>query len=296
MPETKIGGRDIRDSSVESVDINLSAAPTLSTISAIANFVIWDSSSTSLKTANISVVENYFNTKYPLTSDSRLSNSRPASDVFAWAKASVKPDYTKSEIGLGSVDNTSDASKYVNYATTAGGSNQLYFNLTGETVPNIESPLVAASISTLGYGSAITSGNVTVNYSNNRITAGSFKKSGGLASQFLMADGSTTTATASSWDGGFSFGSVSGYQKFSNGLIIQWGILQTSTNHNTKILFHVAFPTGCRSVQLTLFNPNGNSGSGIYTAASGVKAMDSTGFYGGSAGAGDWVNWYAIGN
>lgn len=37
--------------------------------------------------------------------DSRLSNSRPASDVYSWAKASTKPAYTKSEVGLGNVTN-----------------------------------------------------------------------------------------------------------------------------------------------------------------------------------------------
>ena len=52
--------------------------------------------------------------------DSRLSNARPASDVSAWAKASSKPSYTKSEIGLGNVDNTADANKSVKYATSAG--------------------------------------------------------------------------------------------------------------------------------------------------------------------------------
>lgn len=31
--------------------------------------------------------------------DSRLSNPRPASDVYAWAKASTKPSYTASEVG-----------------------------------------------------------------------------------------------------------------------------------------------------------------------------------------------------
>ena len=31
--------------------------------------------------------------------DSRLSNARPASDVYAWAKASSKPSYTASEVG-----------------------------------------------------------------------------------------------------------------------------------------------------------------------------------------------------
>lgn len=46
--------------------------------------------------------------------------SMPASDVAAWAKAATKPTYTKSEIGLGNVDNTADANKSVKYATSAG--------------------------------------------------------------------------------------------------------------------------------------------------------------------------------
>lgn len=48
--------------------------------------------------------------------DSRLSNARPASDVHDWAKASSKPSYTKSEVGLGNVDNTADANKTVDSA------------------------------------------------------------------------------------------------------------------------------------------------------------------------------------
>lgn len=43
--------------------------------------------------------------------------SLPASDVSAWAKAAVKPAYTKSEVGLPNVDNTSDANKPVSSAT-----------------------------------------------------------------------------------------------------------------------------------------------------------------------------------
>ena len=35
--------------------------------------------------------------------DSRLSDSRPASDVYLWAKASTKPTYTASEIGAGTL-------------------------------------------------------------------------------------------------------------------------------------------------------------------------------------------------
>jgi hypothetical protein len=54
------------------------------------------------------------------SNDSRLTDSRVASDVYAWAKAATKPSYTKSEVGLGSVDNTADSSKSVSYAATAG--------------------------------------------------------------------------------------------------------------------------------------------------------------------------------
>lgn len=48
--------------------------------------------------------------------DTRLSDARKASDVSAWAKASTKPSYTKSEVGLANVDNTSDTSKPVSTA------------------------------------------------------------------------------------------------------------------------------------------------------------------------------------
>lgn len=47
-------------------------------------------------------------------------SSLPASDVYAWAKASTKPSYTKSEVGLSNVDNTADSAKSVKYATSAG--------------------------------------------------------------------------------------------------------------------------------------------------------------------------------
>lgn len=46
--------------------------------------------------------------------------SMPASDVYAWAKQSTKPSYSKAEIGLGNVDNTADSAKSVNYAASAG--------------------------------------------------------------------------------------------------------------------------------------------------------------------------------
>ena len=60
-------------------------------------------------------------------------SSMPASDVPAWAKASSKPSYSKSEVGLGNVDNTADSAKSVKYATTAGSANAVtWANVSGK--------------------------------------------------------------------------------------------------------------------------------------------------------------------
>lgn len=67
--------------------------------------------------------------------DSRLSNARPASDVSAWAKASSKPSYSKSEVGLGNVDNTADANKSVKYATSAGNASTVNGHTVNSNVP-----------------------------------------------------------------------------------------------------------------------------------------------------------------
>lgn len=61
------------------------------------------------------------------------AGSAPASDVYAWAKQSTKPSYTKSEVGLGNVDNTADSNKSVKYAASAGSANSVAWgNVTGK--------------------------------------------------------------------------------------------------------------------------------------------------------------------
>lgn len=49
--------------------------------------------------------------------DTRLTDARPASDVYPWAKAENPPTITKADIGLGNVDNTSDLNKPISTAT-----------------------------------------------------------------------------------------------------------------------------------------------------------------------------------
>lgn len=59
--------------------------------------------------------------------------SMPASDVYAWAKKSTKPSYSKSEVGLGNVDNTADAAKSVKYAASAGSAGSVaWANVSGK--------------------------------------------------------------------------------------------------------------------------------------------------------------------
>jgi hypothetical protein len=45
--------------------------------------------------------------------------------VSSWAKAETKPSYTKSEIGLSNVDNTSDLDKPVSNATQTALNNKV---------------------------------------------------------------------------------------------------------------------------------------------------------------------------
>ena len=81
---------------------------------------------TSDSSGNITINSTDTNTWRPLGTaadtacagnDSRLSNARPASDVYSWAKASSKPTYTYSEVGAAPASHTH------NYAgsSSAGG-------------------------------------------------------------------------------------------------------------------------------------------------------------------------------
>lgn len=65
---------------------------------------------------DVATTGNASSTQVVMGNDSRLTDARKASDVQAWAKAENKPSYTKLEVGLGNVDNTSDTNKPVSTA------------------------------------------------------------------------------------------------------------------------------------------------------------------------------------
>ena len=99
--------------------------------------------------------------------DSRLSDARPASDVYAWAKASTKPAYNKAEVGLGNVDNTADSTKSVNYAASAGNAAKV----NGHTV-NSDVPENAKFTDTDTKGTCLSGRSSTYGWSVNRLSSG----------------------------------------------------------------------------------------------------------------------------
>lgn len=90
------------------------------------------------------------------------------------------------------------------------------------------------------------------------IEAKGFIKSGGTSNQFLMADGSVSTSPGSDYDAGHFISTLSsgGYQKFSNGLILQWAYLINNTNTYT---FPLTWPNKALSVTVSTVRTSSGS-------------------------------------
>ncbi len=72
---------------------------------------------------NVPASGNASTSEVVMGNDTRLTDARNAADVYSWAKAENKPSYTKSEVGLGNVDNTSDATKKSNFTGSIASEN-----------------------------------------------------------------------------------------------------------------------------------------------------------------------------
>jgi hypothetical protein len=75
------------------------------------------------------------------------------------------------------------------------------------------------------------------------------------------ANSAGTATTCNSWNAASSI-ATNGYQKLSNGLIIQWGFCNGTSTASQLVYFPVAFPTACCSVQNTLYTGALQSRSG----------------------------------
>lgn len=125
-------------------------------------------------------------------------SSLPASDVYAWAKASTKPSYTKAEVGLGNVDNTADSAKSVKYATSAGNANSSnYLNIVASNEIRFVKP---SSAMQLYIGYAWSDGTKSKMINEYRFCGGDGNLTQVTASQFngsLSGNASSATALTS---------------------------------------------------------------------------------------------------
>jgi hypothetical protein len=82
------------------------------------------------------------------TGDQVIPETLPASDVYPWAKVDVKPIYTAAEVGLGNVNNTSDADKPISMLTATALSSKA--DLVAGVIPSSQLPAYVDDV--LEYG------------------------------------------------------------------------------------------------------------------------------------------------
>lgn len=141
--------------------------------------------------------------------------------------------------------------------TTAVNANNVAFttnNVLVNTVPLLWGNIIGP---TSGNAPVVITDSLKVQPSSGSIYANKFVANGGTATQYLMANGSVTTG--GTWDAGsqgYSLVSTAGYQKFSNGMILQWASLSSGS---TTYTFPLAWPNVCLSIVLSTNRTNGGS-------------------------------------
>ncbi len=102
------------------------------------------------------------------------AGSAPASDVYSWAKQATKPGYSKGEVGLGNVDNTSDSQKSVNYANSAGSApaSDVYLWAKQSSKPSYSASEIGFVTSLAASGYVKLPGGLIMQWGTNTFTAG----------------------------------------------------------------------------------------------------------------------------
>jgi len=123
------------------------------------------------------------------------AGSAPASDVYSWAKASVRPTYTATDVGLGSVTNESKATMFNNptFTGTVSGVSKAMVGLSNVDNTADASKSVSFATSAGSAGSATTAGNITAYTINQSVGTGNAPTFTGLTiNGVINATGSIT--------------------------------------------------------------------------------------------------------
>lgn len=186
-------------------------------------------------------------------------SSMPASDVYAWAKASTKPSYTKSEVGLGNVDNTADANKSVKYATSAGSASSaskatgvVDYGATNKTI-QIGYGGTGISGNDIKYIAGYTTGNGSdVDAKIKSVSKDALKSWLGLDSLITTGYNDTMWSTAS--------GNMYYYIKFSTGIMIMVTIVPDGWGSNEPVYTYPVSFINDRYALIAVDNTSSSSG------------------------------------
>ena len=193
-----------------------------------------------------------------------------ANDVYAWAKASVKPTYTASEVGLGNVTNESKATMFTNSTltgtvtlpstTSIGTISSTELGYLDGVTSNIQTQLDSknpnlvsgTNIKTINGSTILESGNINlVDLTTNQTIYGVKTFSSNpivptptTGTQAVNKDYADLKVALSDFTGANQSLNSNGYQKLPGGLIIQWGTTDTLAQNATIVVnLPIAFPT-----------------------------------------------------
>lgn len=136
------------------------------------------------------------------------------------------------------------AAETSNYATTAGDAATVGGKTPGTSANNVLVLDAIGKVPTANLPS-IPSANLPI---ASTTTLGGIKIGANLS---IDANGVLSAAAQISYDAAHSF-ATNGYQKFSNGLIIQWGVYNAPANANVTITLPSTFPSAFVNVSATL--------------------------------------------
>lgn len=194
--------------------------------------------------------------------------SMPASDVYAWAKASTKPSYTAAEVGAAAAGHNHDSVYQPKGSYAAASHKHAATDITEDSTHRFMTDTERTKLNGIETGankyvhpSTHSADMISDSATKVMMTAAERTKLNGIetgANKYVHPDNSSTRhvtdAEKAKWNGMASLSmstATNGYAKI-GGLTIQWGYLTLQGNSSRTINFPIAFANNCLNVQLTI--------------------------------------------